>query len=164
MKLLFTLIIMLFISTQTFALSEIVTTNEEGNQSIIQTLPVDPIELEEALKVINMFTSEIDVQQKLPGWKIASSLLKSNTTEVKWEAMFKDLFNKLGKRLTAKFNRAFKTTKFPNAPEGDYIAIVLLTNFEKHLIAESITLEKENNELKLSGYSYQFIDIKDTLQ
>ncbi|PKI15270.1 DUF4019 domain-containing protein [Shewanella sp. HL-SH4] len=144
-------------STFVFAGEEKVTLPNSTKQQNIKTWAPTPLELQNALKVTNEFISEYKEGNSSPGWDLVSDDLKGSVSKDEWEAVFSVLKNSYGERKSSEFNRAIKTNKLPSGLAGDIILVILIAEFEKEKIGETLTLISKNGVWYLASYNYQVI-------
>jgi len=158
MSILIKIISLALFSTFVFAGDEKITLPNSTEQQTIKTWAPNPLELQKALEVTNEFINELEEGDPSPGWRLVSDDLKVLVPKKDWESVFLVLRDNYGKRKSSEFNRAIKTDKLPSGLAGDIIAVILLTQFEKEKIAETVTLVNKEDSWYLASYNYQLIE------
>ncbi|WP_290737651.1 DUF4019 domain-containing protein [Haliea sp.] len=104
---------------------------------------------ESAIEWLNL----IDSGSYEKSWNQSAPLLQSQVTKEQWIQAMNQVRAPLGEAMSREVNSADEHTSLPNVPDGDYVVITLVTNFEnKKASIETITVSKIGNEWKAVGY------------
>jgi hypothetical protein len=88
-------------------------------------------------------------------WEAASEGFRSSITREKWEIAAQEGRNAAGVLIARKLRTATYTRQLPGAPEGEYVAIVFDSRFERRSIAiELLTAQRSaDGRWRVAGYS-----------
>ena len=118
---------------------------------------VDPLRAkdlkEEGLKVAFDWLNSVDNQKYDKSYDQSGLYFKSNIPRYKWLSLIDKIKTSLGKvDLRVLIDVQYKN-KIPKMPDGEYVLIRFVTDFEKkNKVYESLTLSVENNGIKVIGY------------
>ncbi len=132
-----------------------VTIPNSTDQVQIESTAPNPEELEAVLKEVNAFLLQFDSGIDLPGWQKSSDHLVSVIGKEDWKLEVDIARSRFGARLMTEFARAIRVDELPQGITGYFLAVVLISTFEKVKVAETITYSLEDGSWKLLGYSYQ---------
>ncbi|WP_028885197.1 DUF4019 domain-containing protein [Teredinibacter turnerae] len=95
----------------------------------------------------------IDSEKYEQSWHEAAPFFKNQMGKAQWMQALNRVRLPLGSVQSRKVKSANEHTSLPNAPDGEYVVITLLTDFEKkNASIETITVSKVDNEWKAVGY------------
>jgi hypothetical protein len=88
-------------------------------------------------------------------WEAASEGFRSSITREKWEIAADEGRSAAGFLIARKLRTATYTRQLPGAPEGEYVAIVFDSRFERRSIAiELLTAQRgPDGRWRVAGYS-----------
>ena len=110
--------------------------------------------IEAAAQVASVWLALVDNGQYAGSWVRAAKLLKSQVSQVQWEAAVKGARDAVGgeqtrRRYTANFARTL-----PGAPDGEYVVLTYEVTFaHKQAAVETVTLMHEaDGAWRVAGY------------
>lgn len=139
-----------------------ITLPNSTQKATIEASPVTPQNLQSALVVANEFLADVSAAVPTPDKALLYKPLRSTARLKEWEAALSQLYKTAGARGAAHFNQALQTNELPDGLKGDFTMVVLITKFEKAVLAETITLILEESEYRIVGYAYQAAELNIT--
>ena len=96
---------------------------------------------------------EVDAGKFEQSWNRAAPFFQSQVTVLQWIDALNQTRKPLGSVVTRKIYRTDLHASLPGVPEGEYVVITLLTDFEnKKSAIETITVTEVNREWRVMGY------------
>lgn len=111
-------------------------------------------EKEVALQITRAWLMQIDAGEYGKSWEEAASLFKGSVRRKDWVDLLNRHRSPLGKVVSRKIEQSAYRKELPGAPQGDYVVIQFITQFEhRPATAETVTPMLEDGEWRVAGYS-----------
>ena len=118
---------------------------------------VDPVVLANALAATNSFLDALYKRSSRAAWRKFSKLGKNYVNKDDWFNSIEDALVKNGVRLGSEFVRARRTEDLGTVGKGDYVIIVLKSEYEKRVLIETLALSVERRKWRVGSYSFQAV-------
>ena len=120
--------------------------NEESN--------IKTENIAKAIESSNQWLKSVDSSNYELSWENSSELFKKSITKENWVSALESVRTPLGKITSREIKTKEYRTTLPGAPDGEYVVIVYITEFEnKENSYETITSMKDKDgKCRVSGY------------
>jgi hypothetical protein len=114
----------------------------------------EEVDVRPATRAADAWLELVDAGRYGASWDAAAATFQDAIERVKWETTVDDVRGKLGLVAKRKLRAARHARSLPNSPEGEYVVIENVTNFENRpLSTETVTLMKQKDgSWKVAGY------------
>jgi hypothetical protein len=114
----------------------------------------EEVDVRPATQAADAWLGLVDAGRYGASWDAAAATFKDAIDRAKWETTVEDVRNKMGGVAKRKLRAARHARNLPNSPEGEYVVIENVTNFENRpLSTETVTLMRQaDGSWKVAGY------------
>ena len=119
----------------------------------LESLERESLESSDGTQPAIDWLEEVDAGKYEQSWNRAAPFFQSQVTVLQWVDALNQTRKPLGSVVTRKIYRTDLRASLPGVPEGEYVVITLLTDFEnKKSAIETITVTEVNREWRVMGY------------